>query len=59
MTATVTHRIANGKLVEKWSNKDVLGFLGSSANWSRPNSSRMSQHGGGLQLGFLPFAVIS
>lgn len=27
MTATVIHRIANGKLVEKWSNKDVLGFL--------------------------------
>lgn len=27
MTATVIHRIANGKLVEKWSDKDVLGFL--------------------------------
>jgi predicted ester cyclase len=27
MTAIVIHRIANGKLVEKWSNKDVLGFL--------------------------------
>lgn len=27
MTATIIHRIANGKLVEKWSNKDVLGFL--------------------------------
>lgn len=27
MTATVIHRIADGKLMEKWSNKDVLGFL--------------------------------
>lgn len=27
MTAIVIHRIANGKLAEKWSNKDVLGFL--------------------------------
>ena len=27
MTATVIHRIADGKLVEKWSDKDVLGFL--------------------------------
>jgi len=27
MTATVMHRIENGKLVEKWSDKDVLGFL--------------------------------
>lgn len=27
MTATVIHRIADGKLAEKWSNKDVLGFL--------------------------------
>jgi predicted ester cyclase len=27
MTATVVHRIAGGKLAEKWSNKDVLGFL--------------------------------
>jgi predicted ester cyclase len=27
MTATVIHRIANGKLVEKWSDKDVLGML--------------------------------
>jgi predicted ester cyclase/2-polyprenyl-3-methyl-5-hydroxy-6-metoxy-1,4-benzoquinol methylase len=27
MTAIVIHRIADGKLVEKWSNKDVLGFL--------------------------------
>ena len=27
MTATVIHRIADGKLVEKWSNKDVLRML--------------------------------
>lgn len=27
MTGTVIHRIENGKLAEKWSDKDVLGFL--------------------------------
>jgi predicted ester cyclase len=27
MTATVMHRIENGKLAEKWSDKDLLGFL--------------------------------
>ena len=27
MTATVIHRIADGKLAEKWSGKDDLGFL--------------------------------
>jgi steroid delta-isomerase-like uncharacterized protein len=27
MTATVIHRIQDGRLVEKWSDKDVLGFL--------------------------------
>lgn len=27
MTATVVHRIEDGKLAEKWSDKDVLGFL--------------------------------
>jgi steroid delta-isomerase-like uncharacterized protein len=27
VTATVVHRIENGKLAEKWSDKDVLGFL--------------------------------
>jgi steroid delta-isomerase-like uncharacterized protein len=27
MTATVVHRIENGKLAEKWSDKDVLGML--------------------------------
>ena len=27
MTATVIHRLSDGKLAEKWSDKDVLGFL--------------------------------
>ena len=27
MTSISIHRIANGKLAEKWSDKDVLGFL--------------------------------
>jgi steroid delta-isomerase-like uncharacterized protein len=27
MTATVIHRVENGQLAEKWSDKDVLGFL--------------------------------
>jgi predicted ester cyclase len=27
VTATVIHRIADGKLAEKWSDKDELGFL--------------------------------
>jgi predicted ester cyclase len=27
MTAIVIHRIEDGKIVEKWSNKDVLAFL--------------------------------
>ena len=27
MTATVIHRIENGKIAEKWADKDVLGFL--------------------------------
>lgn len=27
MTAVVIHRIENGKLAEKWSDKDALGFL--------------------------------
>jgi steroid delta-isomerase-like uncharacterized protein len=27
MTSITIHRIANGKVVEKWSEKDVLGFL--------------------------------
>jgi len=27
MTATVIHRIADGRLVEKWSDKDVLRTL--------------------------------
>jgi predicted ester cyclase len=27
MTSITIQRIANGKLVEKWAEKDVLGFL--------------------------------
>ncbi|MEU1377471.1 ester cyclase [Streptomyces triculaminicus] len=27
MTATVIHRVENGKLAEKWSDKDLLSFL--------------------------------
>ena len=27
MTSITIHRIENGKLVEKWSDKDTLGFL--------------------------------
>jgi predicted ester cyclase len=27
MTATVIHRLENGKLAKKWSDKDVLGLL--------------------------------
>ena len=27
MTATVIHRIEDGKIAEKWSDKDLLGFL--------------------------------
>jgi hypothetical protein len=27
MTSITIHRIAKGKLVEKWAEKDVLGFL--------------------------------
>jgi predicted ester cyclase len=27
MEAIVVHRIADGRLVEKWSQKDMLGFL--------------------------------
>ena len=27
MTSITIHRVANGKLVENWSEKDVLGFL--------------------------------
>jgi steroid delta-isomerase-like uncharacterized protein len=27
MTGTVIHRVENGKLAEKWSDKDVMGFL--------------------------------
>ena len=40
MTSITIHRIANGKLVEKWSEKDVMGFLQQIGVMPR-----MSQHG--------------
>lgn len=48
MTATVIHRVENGKLAEKWSNKDDLGFMQQlgviprpeAATSRRPNLSR-------------------
>ena len=39
MTAIVIHRIANGKLAEKWSNKDVLGFLQQLGVMPKPGQS--------------------
>jgi steroid delta-isomerase-like uncharacterized protein len=36
MTAIVIHRIADGKLVEKWSEKDVLRFLQQIGTMSAP-----------------------
>lgn len=41
-TATVIHRIEDGRLVEKWSNKDELGFLqqlGVIASLDQPHAS--------------------
>ena len=40
MTSITIHRIANGKLVEKWSEKDMMGFLQQIGVMPR-----MSQHG--------------
>jgi predicted ester cyclase len=40
MTSITIHRIANGKLVEKWSEKDVMGFLQQIGSMPR-----VSQHG--------------
>jgi hypothetical protein len=37
MTAIVIHRIANGKLAEKWANKDVLGFLQQLGVFQKPD----------------------
>jgi steroid delta-isomerase-like uncharacterized protein len=39
MTATVVHRIENGKLAEKWSDKDVLGFLQQLGVMPRPGQT--------------------
>ncbi|MFF2502671.1 ester cyclase [Streptomyces sp. NPDC058067] len=36
MTATVIHRIENGKLAEKWSDKDLHGFLAQHTSRVRP-----------------------
>jgi steroid delta-isomerase-like uncharacterized protein len=40
MTATVIHRIVDGKLAEKWSDKDTLGFLQQLGVISWPGSSQ-------------------
>ena len=37
MTATVIHRVENGQLAEKWSDKDVLGFLQQLGVMPRPS----------------------
>jgi predicted ester cyclase len=42
MTATVIHRIADGKLVEKWSGKDELGFLQQLGVISTPEAAHAS-----------------
>ena len=42
MTATVIHRIENGHLVEKWSDKDVLGFLQQLGVIPTPEDARAS-----------------
>ena len=40
MTSITIHRIANGKLVEKWAEKDVLGFLTQIGVMSAPESMK-------------------
>ena len=42
MTGTVIHRIADGKLAEKWSDKDVLGFLQQLGVIPTPGNARAS-----------------
>jgi steroid delta-isomerase-like uncharacterized protein len=42
MTATVIHRIADGKLAEKWSDKDVLHFLQQLGVIPTPEETRAS-----------------
>ncbi len=37
MTATMIHRVENGQLAEKWSDKDVLGFLQQLGVMPRPD----------------------
>ena len=38
VTATVIHRVENGQLAEKWSDKDVLGFLQQLGVMPRPGN---------------------
>ena len=45
MTATVIHRVENGQLAEKWSDKDVLGFCSNSASCRDQATSRLSRAG--------------
>jgi ketosteroid isomerase-like protein len=40
MSAIVIHRIANGKLAEKWSSKDALGYMQQLGVMPGPESSR-------------------
>jgi steroid delta-isomerase-like uncharacterized protein len=42
MTATVIHRIEDGKLAEKWSDKDVLAFLQQLGVIPRPEATHDS-----------------
>ncbi len=37
MTTTVIHRVENGRLAEKWSDKDLLGFLQQLGVMPRPD----------------------
>jgi predicted ester cyclase len=48
MTAITIHRIADGKLVEKWSEKDVLGFLSQIGVMPMPEHSGVTSDAGEL-----------
>jgi SnoaL-like polyketide cyclase len=45
-TATVTHRTENGRLAEKWSNKDELGLLQQLGVIPTPEAPRLLNVGG-------------